>query len=144
MFVGEIATLIGSTIVGGILSLWGASIDSRKQKDMALLAVLDKKGQLMKEAREHENKGFQWTRRTIALTVVFSVVLLPKLASLFMDPSVDITLGYTQFNPGFLFVEGKDVVEWKTVKGVLITPLDTQLMASIAGLYFGGSLARSR
>ena len=46
--------------------------------------------------------------------------------------------------PGFLFWEGKDVLKWEylSARGLVITPLDTNLVSAIIGLYFGGSLVK--
>ena len=52
-------------------------------------------------------------------------------------------LGYTVFNPGFLFfTDGREVFEWITFKGLVITQLDTNLVSAIIGMYFGGSLVK--
>ena len=93
------------------------------------------------KARRYENKGFQWTRRIIALTAVFFIIAYPKLVPVFFDTSVFLT--WTEFSRGFLFlVEKKEIVMDKEFFGVVITPLDTHLMSAIIGLYFGGSLVK--
>ena len=66
----------------------------------------------VKDAREYENVGFQWTRRIIALTAIFSIVVLPKVVAIFY-PEVAVTVGYTEFRPGFFFIPEKEVMEWK-------------------------------
>ena len=89
-----------------------------------------------------KDKGFQWTRRIIALTSVFAIVVLPKLVAVYY-PNVDVTVGYTNFQPGFwFFKEGRDVFEWITFQGLVITQLDTNLVSAIIGMYFGGSLVK--
>jgi hypothetical protein len=35
------------------------------------------------------------------------------------------------------------VVEWKQLKGLVITPLDTHLVSAIVGLYFGASIVKN-
>ena len=97
------------------------------------------KGKAQQAVREIKNEKFQWTRRVIALTLVFSVILLPKLSAMFF-PNIEVIVGWTQWNPGFLFFEGNEEIMWKSVKGLVITPLDTHLMSLVGGLYFGGSL----
>jgi len=59
-------------------------------------------------------------------------------------PEVQIIVGYLEFKPGFLFLEGKEVMKWvpMATRGIVITPLDTNLVAAITGLYFGGSLVK--
>ena len=93
------------------------------------------------KARRYENKGFQWTRRIIALTAVFFIIAWPKIVPVFFDTSVWLT--WTEFTRGFLFlIEKKEIVMDKEFFGVVITPLDTHLMSAIIGLYFGGSLVK--
>ena len=91
-----------------------------------------------------KDKGFAWTRRIIALTSVFAIVLLPKLVAVYY-PDVDVTVGYTNWQPGiFLIRQGREVFEWITFQGLVITQLDTNLVSAIIGMYFGGSLAKGR
>ena len=95
----------------------------------------------IEKARRYENKGFQWTRRIIALTAVFFIIAWPKIVPVFFDTSVFLT--WTEFTRGFWFlIEKKEIVMDKEFFGVIITPLDTHLMSAILGLYFGGSLVR--
>jgi hypothetical protein len=53
-------------------------------------------------------------------------------------------VGYLEFKPGFLFFEGKEVLKWEVLsaRGLVLTPLDTNLVSAIVGLYFGGSLVK--
>ena len=71
------------------------------------------------------------------------IVLLPKVLPL-IDPEANIIVGYLEFKPGFLFLEGKEVLKWEylSARGLAITPLDTNLVSAIVGLYFGGSLVK--
>ena len=93
------------------------------------------------KARKYENKGFQFTRRVIALTAGFVIIVWPKLVPVFFDTSVFLT--WTEFTRGFLFlIEQKEITMDKEYFGVVITPLDTHLMSAIIGLYFGGSLVK--
>ena len=104
----------------------GTSKEDKRRKRRSL--PHEKKPQADK-ARRYENKGFQFTRRIIALTAVF------------FDVSVFLT--WTEFSRGFLFlIEQKEMLVDRQFAGVVITPMDTHLMASIIGLYFGGSLVK--
>ena len=142
MFPFEIITMLGSTLLSSLLSLWSQSIKA-KQKEQELLITRGKfQLQSIEAARNVDNKGFQWTRRIIALSSIFAIVILPKLVSVYY-PDVDVTVGYTVFNPGFLFfTEDREVFEWITFKGLVITQLDTNLVSAIIGMYFGGSLVK--
>ena len=137
----EMITMLGSSLLGGFMSIWGQSIKAKQDEQKMLLARADNQMKHIDSARKYENKGFQWTRRIIALTAVFFIIVWPKLAPVFFDTSVYLT--WTEFTRGFLFlIEQKEVVLDREYFGVVITPLDTHLMSAIIGLYFGGSLVK--
>lgn len=137
----EMITMLGSTVLGGVMSIWSQSIKAKQAEQKMLLARAEVQTAAFKEAREYENEGFQWTRRIIALVSVFAIVVLPKIVPL-IAPDTPVVVGFTEFRPGFLFIEGKDVMNWVPLKGLVITPLDTNLVSAIIGLYFGGSLVK--
>lgn len=137
----EMITMLGSSLLGGFMSIWGQSIKAKQDEQKLLLARADNQMKHIESARKYENKGFQWTRRIIALTAVFFIIAYPKLVPVFWDTSVFLT--WTEFTRGFLFlIEKKEIVMDKEFFGVVITPLDTHLMSAIIGLYFGGSLVK--
>ena len=139
----EMITMLGSTVLGGVMSIWSQSIKAKQAEQKMLLQRADVQQKGFKEAREYDNVGFQWTRRIIALIAVFSIVLLPKLMPL-LSPDVSVIVGYLEFKPGFLFLPEKEIMKWVTLSSysLVITPLDTNLVAAIIGLYFGGSLVK--
>ena len=75
----EMITMLGSTVLGGVMSIWSQSIKAKQAEQKMLLARAEKQAEIFKEAREYENVGFQWTRRIIALTAIFAIVVLPKI-----------------------------------------------------------------
>ena len=139
----EMITMLGSTVLGGVMSIWSQSIKAKQAEQKMLLQRAEVQTAAFKEAREYENTGFQWTRRIIALTAIFAIVVLPKILPL-IDPQAQVIVGYLEFKPGFLFFEGKEFMQWipMAARGIVITPLDTNLVAAITGLYFGGSLVK--
>ena len=139
----EMITMLGSTVLGGVMSIWSQSIKAKQAEQKLLIQRAEVQTAAFKEAREYENVGFQWTRRIIALTAIFVIVVLPKILPL-IDPQAQVIVGYTEWKPGFLFFEGKEVMQWVPMaqRGIIITPLDTNLVAAIIGLYFGGSLVK--
>ena len=136
-------TMLGSTVLGGVMSIWSQSIKAKREEQKMLIQRADVQMKGFKEAREYDNKGFQWTRRIIALTAVFAIVLLPKLMPI-LQPDVSVIVGYLEFKPGFLFFPEKEIMKWITLSSnsLVITPLDTNLVSAIIGLYFGGSLVK--
>ena len=139
----EMITMLGSTVLGGVMSIWSQSIKAKQAEQKMLLQRADVQQKGFKEAREYNNVGFQWTRRIIALIAVISIVLLPKLMPL-ISPDISVIVGYLEFKPGFLFLPEKEIMKWVTLSSnsLVITPLDTNLVAAIIGLYFGGSLVK--
>jgi hypothetical protein len=139
----EMITMLGSTILGGVMSIWSQSIKAKQAEQKLLIQRAQVQTEAFKEAREYENVGFQWTRRIIALTAVFAIVLLPKLMPIF-QPDVSVIVGYLEFKPAFFFIPEKEIMKWVTLSSnsLVITPLDTNLVSAIIGLYFGGSLVK--
>ena len=138
----ERITMLGSTVLGGVMSVWAESRKAKQDNQKLLITRGEFEMKARKAARDVKDKGFQWTRRIIALSSVFAIVILPKLVAVYY-PDVDVTVGYTNFQPGFwFFKEGRDVFEWITFQGLVITQLDTNLVSAIIGMYFGGSLVK--
>ena len=137
----EIITMLGSTMLGGLMSVWSQSIKAKQAQQKMLMERAKFQQKAVKDAREYENTGFQWTRRIIALTAIFAIVVLPKVVAVFY-PEISVTVGYTEFRPGFMFFSEKEVLKWRALQGLVITPLDTNLVGAIVGMYFGGSLVK--
>lgn len=139
----EMITMLTSTVLGGVMSIWSQSIKAKQAEQKMLIQRAEVQTAAFKEAREYENVGFQWTRRIIALTAVFAIVVLPKVLPL-IDPEANVIVGYLEFKPGFLFFEDKEILKWEylSARGIVLTPLDTNLVSAIIGLYFGGSLVK--
>ncbi len=142
----EIVTMLASTVLGGVMSIWSESRKAKAEAQKLLITRGEFDMKARKQSLDHglKDKGFAWTRRIIALTSVFAIVLLPKLVAVYY-PDVDVTVGYTNWQPGILFIrQGREVFEWVTFQGLVITQLDTNLVSAIIGMYFGGSLAKGR
>ena len=142
----EIITMLASTILGGVMSIWAESRKAKAENEKLLITrgEFDMKARKQSIEAGQKDKGFAWTRRIIALSSVFAIVVFPKLVAVYY-PDVLVTVGYTQWNPGFMFfTEGREIFEWITFEGLVITQLDTNLVSATIGMYFGGSLAKGR
>jgi hypothetical protein len=136
--------MLGSTLLSSVLSIWSQSRKAKEDQQKLLITRGEFEMKAKKQSLDHglKDKGFAWTRRIIALVSVFAIVVLPKIVAVFY-PDVDVTVGYTNWRPGFwFFKEGREVFEWITFKGLVITQLDTNLVSAIIGMYFGGSLVK--
>ena len=142
----EIVTMLASTVLGGVMSIWAESRKAKAENEKLLITrgEFDMKARKQSIEAGQKDKGFAWTRRIIALSSVFAIVVFPKLVAVYY-PDVLVTVGYTQWNPGFMFfTEGREIFEWITFEGLVITQLDTNLVSAIIGMYFGGSLAKGK
>jgi hypothetical protein len=139
----ELITMLGSGLLSGLMTLWGQSQKAKQDAFNRAIEGLSAQSRATDMARRYENKGFQITRRIIALSAVGAIIVWPKVIAVFW-PEIPVTIGYTEWNPGFLFfTEGKELVKWQALKGLVITPLDTHLLSAIVGLYFGASMVKN-
>jgi len=141
----ELLTMLFSTLLGGVMSVWGQSIKARQAQNEMLLERANFRAGAVDQAREAglKNLHFAWTRRSIALMAVFSIIVLPKLISVW-SPEIAVVVGYTEVEgglSGWLFGD-KDVTVWREARGFVITPLDTHMVSAIVGLYFGAGFTK--
>ena len=134
----ELITLLFSTVLGGVMSIWGHANKQRAEQQRALIGAAS-------QAREYgkTDKHFAWTRRLIALSAVFAIIVLPKLVAVWY-PEVTVIVGYTEMNGGFwnwLFGPAESTM-WVSARGFVITPLDTHIVSAIVGLYFGAGFTK--
>jgi len=141
----ELITMLFSTLLGGVMSIWGMSIKSKQAQQSMRMQRAEFNRSAVSDARDagKTDKHFAWTRRLIALSAVFSIIVLPKLVAVWY-PMVDVYVGYTEVQGGFLnWLFGPDeAIQWKSAKGFVITPLDTHIVSAIVGLYFGAGFTK--
>ena len=123
----ELITMLFSTLLGGVMSIWGQSMKNRQEQNKMMLQTAQFRADQVNTAREagKNDSHFAWTRRLIALAAVFSIIVLPKLVAVFY-PEVGVYVGYTELQVGFLdfiFGPGQEVVKWQDAEGFVITPL---------------------
>lgn len=135
--------MLGSGLLSGVMTLWSQSQKAKQSAFDRAIAGLSAQSEATDMARKYENKGFQITRRIIAVSAVMAVIVWPKIVPV-LWPDIPVNVGYTEWNPGFLFfTEGTEAVKWQALKGLVITPLDTHLLSAIIGLYFGASMVKN-
>lgn len=126
----EIMTMGSSAVLGGLLK----AMDRRAERDLRLIEALNK------DTRERLIQDVpmtvQWTRRAMALIIVCSVMVLPKVAAM-MGYEVNYGTASEQSLLWGLFGDSQRVI-WYVAGGVPVTPMDTHSLAAVVGLYFGG------
>jgi len=139
----ELITMLGSGLMGGVMTLWSQNMKAKQEAFQRAIDGLSAQSKATDMARRYENKGFQVTRRIIALSAIGAVIVWPKVVPVFW-PDMPVIVGWTEWKPGFLFlIEGEEQTVWQTMKGLVITPLDTHLVSAITGLYFGASMVKN-
>jgi hypothetical protein len=134
----ELITMLFSTILGGVMSIWGQSNKSKAEQNKMLLATAS-----FKADQVNADTHFAWTRRLIALSAVFSIIVLPKVVAVWY-PEVNVIVGYTEVQGGFTnwLFGPEEAIQWKSANGFVITPLDTHIVSAIIGLYFGAGFTK--
>ena len=180
----EIANLLGSGIMGAVITLLSQKAkDKREERDFLIKkATLQKED--TREARDakgghesdaNQNKyieiernyfgikfhykktfidkglavrstGFHFTRRLIALIVMVSTLLLPKLLPIFSS-DITIIIGYVETIRGFWpFFSDMESIKWVAFgdgnNPIVISPMEINLVYSITSLFFGNQLAK--
>ena len=137
--------MLFSTVLGGVMSIWGQSMKNRQLQQEMLMQRAEFNRNAVADARDagKTDKHFAWTRRLIALSAVFSIIVLPKLVAVWY-PEVSVYVGYTEATGGFFsWMFGPDeAIKWKMAQGFVITPLDTHIVSAIVGLYFGAGFTK--
>jgi hypothetical protein len=139
----ELISMGASTILGGVLSIMAQKGKDAAEAQNRLMARAGFAAEQADKARDVQDPFTKNTRRWIALMCVFAIIVLPKIVFL-IAPETPIYVGYTEatMQGWWIFASSTDVTQWKPLEGLVITPLDTHVVSSIIGLYFGGSLVR--
>ena len=141
----ELITMLFSTLLGGFMSIWGQSMKNKQEQNKMMLANARFSAEQVNTARDagKTDKHFAWTRRIIALSAVFSIIVLPKLVAVWY-PDIGVYVGYTEATGGILnwMFGPAEAIQWKYAEGFVITPLDTHIVSAIVGLYFGAGFTK--
>jgi len=143
MFPIELISMLVSTVLGGVLSIMAQKGKDKADEQKMLMQRAGFASKQADKARAVTDSFTKNTRRWIALICVVAIIVLPKLAP-FLSPDLPIYVGYTEsvMQGWWIFASSTDITQWKPMTGLVITPLDTHVVSSIVGLYFGGSLVR--
>ena len=156
MITSSLIIFLATTAFSWIAKLITMKMQGAKELREAELRAMNAKAEIVKEAREYRNKGFEFTRRFIAITAVIFIVVLPIFAPFFYSYLYPIDVlqsgayphvwfGYEVVKSGFWpFTDSTTTTVWKQFAGIVITPWHTQMISAIMGLYFGSGLGNHR
>jgi hypothetical protein len=138
----ELISMLGSTLLGGAMSIMAQKAQAEADREKALMERAKFAARQTDKARKVTDPHTKHTRRWIALMCVFSIIVVPIVAPIFTDINV-IYQVTTEVDSGWwIFGSSYETTVWKEGTGIFITSLQSHTIFSIIGLYFGGSLTR--
>jgi hypothetical protein len=143
MFPVELVTMGLGFVGSAVTTLMSNAMKSRAQIMKLAIAKGETQAKIYEGARSVKDKGFQMTRRIIALSVIGGVLFSTMVAP-YIWPDVAITVGLSEYKPGFWFLtEGHDQITWRTLpQGVVLTPVISHMISAITGLFFGNQVSK--
>lgn len=133
----ELLAMLGGGVSGFTMKLIGAMAEAQMN---ALNATIQKQ-QLADDSadRAAKREGGVWVRRTIAIFILFAVILAPFIIAFTAEPvtvqkeELGGMLGFLGL--GALFGGGG----WESLQGFVLLPEVRQGMLALLGFYFGSS-----
>lgn len=142
MFTAELITLLGGTILGGLLKILKARSDFQAQLLEGALRRQDSVDASRDRAATRSGSGGPITRRIIVCVVLFTVFLAPFILAGWM-PETPIFYAYTEARGGFWFLaSGVERMQFVRLDGFVLLPIHTQMASAIAGFYFGAGIVK--
>ena len=138
----ELISMLGSTVLGGVMSIMAQKGQAEAERQKMLMARANFAAKQTDKARAVSDPHTKHTRRWIALMCVFSIIVIPIVAPIFTDVTVAYQI-ITEMESGWwIFGSSYETSVWKEGNTIFITSLQSHTIFSIIGLYFGGSLTR--
>jgi hypothetical protein len=96
------------------------------------------------KVRNNTNSFFMMTRRVIVLACVFSIIVLPMIAPLFLNVPIYIQTEIETGTDWLLFSTKGTEMAWTEVNGIAILSWHKDIILSIIAMYVGSSIAKAR
>jgi len=138
----ELISMLGSTVLGGIMSIMAQKGQAEQEKQKMLMQRAGFAAKQTDKARDVKDAHTKHTRRWIALMCVFSIIVVPIIAPIFTDVNVIYQIVTEADSGWWIFGSTYETSVWKESNSIFITSLQSHTIFSIIGLYFGGSLTR--
>jgi len=138
-----VVTYVVSTAISAYFKYAEARARAKENQHNRLISIATHNEDSQKHRVEAElkNKGFQWTKRFLAVTA-WSVYWGAKLALLFGLAALPVVHGEpVVIKHGFwIFSWSETVFKFTEVPGVPFTSFDYHMLSAIVGSYFGSSI----
>ena len=138
----ELISMLGSTVLGGVISIMAQKSQAEAEREKMLMARADFAAKQTDKAREIKDPHTKHTRRWIALMCVFSIIVVPIVAPIFTDVNIAYQIVTEADSGWWIFGSSYETSYFEQGNTIFITNLQSHTIFSIIGLYFGGSLTR--
>ena len=138
----ELISMLGSTVLGGVMSIMAQKGQAEQERQKMLMQRADFAAKQTDKARAVSDPHTKHTRRWIALMCVFSIIVVPIIAPIFTDVNVIYQIVTEADSGWWIFGSSYETSVWKEGNSIFITNLQSHTIFSIIGLYFGGALTR--
>jgi len=137
----EAVSMLGSTVLGGVMKLWSQSQADRAEQQKQLLERREQNARVVQQARQMQNPNAAWVRRFIVVTSMLGglgIVFVAPLMDLHTNVPIEVQEGFK-----FLFFDTTSTTtEYLKLDG-FVTPewLPVAIM-NIIGFYFGANAVK--
>ena len=131
----ELVAMLGGGITGFVMKFMSAQMEIHSNALERMITAQGASDDSADRAAARTGSGGVWIRRSIAITILFAVVVAPFLFAFYSIP-VTIKSEGTGGIFGFL---GFHADRWKSLEGFVLLPEIRQGMLAILGFYFGSS-----
>ena len=138
----ELISMLGSTLLGGAMSIMAQKAQAEAEREKALMERAKFAARQTDKARKVTDPHTKHTRRWIALMCVFSIIVVPIVAPIFTDVNVAYQIVTEAESGWWIFGSTYETSYFEQGNTIFITNLQSHTIFSIIGLYFGGSLTR--
>tara|TARA_Y100000033_G_C2676265_1_gene76812 strand:- start:91 stop:498 length:408 start_codon:yes stop_codon:yes gene_type:complete len=135
---------MGSSVLGAVMQIMGAKANAQAEMMKQLTANHKLEEESRDKVRNNTNSFFQMTRRIIVLACVFSIIVLPMIAPLFINVPIYIQSEITTGSDWLLFDTRNTAMSWTEVNGIAILSWHKDIILSIIAMYVGSSIAKAK
>ena len=134
----EAISMLGSTLLGGVMKMWGQAQADKAEQHKMLLQKNDQIEKGVEAARQMQNPNAAWVRRFIVVSSMLAgigIVFLAPMLSMPTNVPIEVTEGFkslfldfTETNTVYKQLDGFVTPEWLPVA-----------IMNIIGFYFGSA-----
>jgi hypothetical protein len=131
----ELVAMLGGGITGFVMKFMSAQMEINSNALERMIAAQGASDESADRAAKRTEGGGVWVRRSIAITILFAVVIAPFIFAFY---SIPVTIKSEGTGGIFSFL-GFHADRWKSLEGFVLLPEIRQGMLAILGFYFGSS-----